>query len=280
MTALPRFAGRIGGRLHDARHRIHPAGARLRAGLRRACHRPPQGASAAARGQGHRGDAGAGPQGDLDEWVELAYDDTPQRMWPVAKRSLLAHVQRYRGAGAASAGMSEPVRLAKRVAAMVPCSRREAELYIEGGWVRVDGVVVEEPQHRVSEDELVELDPGATLAALEPVTLLLHKPGNVSADAALAASGAHCARSRRSLGHPQRQASLRATDAAAAVAGSGQRPDRVQPGPAHRAQAHRGRSDHRAGVGGAKSRARYAPTDWRCSAMAWPSKASRCRRSR
>jgi 23S rRNA pseudouridine2604 synthase len=78
----------------------------------------------------------------------------------------------------------EPVRLAKRVAAMLPCSRREAELYIEGGWVRVDGVVVEEPQHRVT-DERVELDPGATLAALEPVTLLLHKPANVSGDAAL-----------------------------------------------------------------------------------------------
>ena len=29
--------------------------------------------------------------------------------------------------------MSEPVRLAKRVAALLPCSRREAELYIEGG---------------------------------------------------------------------------------------------------------------------------------------------------
>jgi 23S rRNA pseudouridine2604 synthase len=80
--------------------------------------------------------------------------------------------------------VSEPVRLAKRVAAMLPCSRREAERYIEGGWVRVDGVVVEEPQHRVT-DEKVELDPGATLATLEPVTLLLHKPADVSGDAAL-----------------------------------------------------------------------------------------------
>jgi 23S rRNA pseudouridine2604 synthase len=80
--------------------------------------------------------------------------------------------------------MNEPVRLSKRVAALLPCSRREAELYIEGGWVRVDGVVVEEPQHRVS-DERVELDPGATLAALEPVTLLLHKPADVSGDAAM-----------------------------------------------------------------------------------------------
>ena len=71
--------------------------------------------------------------------------------------------------------MTEPVRLAKHVAAMVPCSRREAELYIEGGWVRVDGVVIEEPHFRVA-DQKVELDAGATTATLEPVTLLLHKP--------------------------------------------------------------------------------------------------------
>jgi glyoxylase-like metal-dependent hydrolase (beta-lactamase superfamily II)/8-oxo-dGTP pyrophosphatase MutT (NUDIX family) len=41
----------------------------------------------------------ARPTGDLDEWVELAYDDVPQRMWPVAKRSLLAHVQRLESLG-------------------------------------------------------------------------------------------------------------------------------------------------------------------------------------
>ncbi len=34
------------------------------------------------------------PDGTLDAWVERAYDDVPPRMWPVAKRSLLAHVQR------------------------------------------------------------------------------------------------------------------------------------------------------------------------------------------
>jgi len=79
--------------------------------------------------------------------------------------------------------MTEPVRLAKRVAALVPCSRREAEQYIEGGWVRVDGVVVEEPQFRVA-DERVELDRGASAAALEPVTLLLHKPAGLSYDEA------------------------------------------------------------------------------------------------
>jgi recombination protein RecT len=34
------------------------------------------------------------PQGSMDDWVELAYADVPPRMWPMAKRSLLAHVQR------------------------------------------------------------------------------------------------------------------------------------------------------------------------------------------
>jgi 23S rRNA pseudouridine2604 synthase len=75
--------------------------------------------------------------------------------------------------------MAEPVRLAKRVAALVPCSRREAEQYIEGGWIRVDGAVIEEPQFRVT-SERIELDPGATPAALEPVTVLLHKPAGLN----------------------------------------------------------------------------------------------------
>ena len=36
----------------------------------------------------------AQPGGTLDDWVATAYDDVPQRMWPLAKRSLLAHVAR------------------------------------------------------------------------------------------------------------------------------------------------------------------------------------------
>jgi len=43
----------------------------------------------------------ARPQGTLEDWVELAYDDVPPRMWPVAKRSLLAHVQRIEALGLA-----------------------------------------------------------------------------------------------------------------------------------------------------------------------------------
>jgi len=33
------------------------------------------------------------PQGTLDQWLPLAYDDVDPRIWPVAKRSLLAHVE-------------------------------------------------------------------------------------------------------------------------------------------------------------------------------------------
>jgi recombination protein RecT len=36
----------------------------------------------------------AQPDGTPDDWVALAYDDVPPRMWPVAKRSLQAHVTR------------------------------------------------------------------------------------------------------------------------------------------------------------------------------------------
>ncbi|MGE0496403.1 MAG: MBL fold metallo-hydrolase [Ramlibacter sp.] len=38
----------------------------------------------------------ARPEGTMDDWVAHAYDDVPPRMWPVAQRSLLAHVQRIR----------------------------------------------------------------------------------------------------------------------------------------------------------------------------------------
>ena len=38
----------------------------------------------------------ARPEGSMDDWVALAYDDVPERVWPLAKRSMLAHVERLR----------------------------------------------------------------------------------------------------------------------------------------------------------------------------------------
>lgn len=83
--------------------------------------------------------------------------------------------------------MTDPIRLSKRVAELAGCSRSEAEQYIQGGWVRVDGVVVEEPQFKVA-DQDVQIDPDARLEPAEPATLLLHKPaGHDSGEGALPA---------------------------------------------------------------------------------------------
>jgi len=72
---------------------------------------------------------------------------------------------------------SDGERLSKRVMQLRGCSRREAEQYIEGGWVRVDGAVVEEPQHRVSTQQ-VSIDKDASLLNLTSVTLILCKPAD------------------------------------------------------------------------------------------------------
>ena len=81
--------------------------------------------------------------------------------------------------------MSDSIRLAKRVAELFNCSRGDAILYIEGGGVTVDGVVVEEPGFRVTGQEQIALLPGADLTPIEDVTILLHKPaGMLVADVA------------------------------------------------------------------------------------------------
>jgi len=79
--------------------------------------------------------------------------------------------------------MTVPVRLAKRLAESVPCSRREAELYIAGGWVMVDGQVVDEPQFMVLEQK-VELHPEASLTPVAPATILFHLPPGMDASSA------------------------------------------------------------------------------------------------
>jgi len=76
--------------------------------------------------------------------------------------------------------MSDPVRLAQRVAQLQGCSRADAERYVRNGWVTVDGCVIEAPQHRVT-DERVELDAEAQLDMVEPATILLHKPAGFDA---------------------------------------------------------------------------------------------------
>lgn len=70
---------------------------------------------------------------------------------------------------------AEGERLSKRIMQLRDCSRREAEQYIEAGFVRVDGVVVQEPSRRVT-TQTVAVDAHASLLNLMSVTLILNKP--------------------------------------------------------------------------------------------------------
>ncbi|MEI7611462.1 MAG: S4 domain-containing protein [Betaproteobacteria bacterium] len=71
---------------------------------------------------------------------------------------------------------NEPPRLSKRISEMSQCSRREADEWIENGWVRVDGVVVTTLGTRVHPNAKVEIKEEASKHLTESVTILLNKP--------------------------------------------------------------------------------------------------------
>lgn len=81
--------------------------------------------------------------------------------------------------------MTETMRLSKRLIQQVGCSRREAELYIEGGWVTVDGEVVDQPQFPVAEQTVLLL-PGANTTAAGPITLMMHVAADLNKEQTLA----------------------------------------------------------------------------------------------
>jgi 23S rRNA pseudouridine2604 synthase len=56
------------------------------------------------------------------------------------------------------------------------CSRREADEWIENGWVKVDGKVMSTLGVRVPRDAQIEIDPAADRHQQEQVTILLNKP--------------------------------------------------------------------------------------------------------
>jgi 23S rRNA pseudouridine2604 synthase len=75
-------------------------------------------------------------------------------------------------------------RLSKRMSEMGLCSRREADEWIENGWVKVDGEVVDVLGVRVSPFARIEVDEAAAQHQSEQVTILLNKPiGYVSGQA-------------------------------------------------------------------------------------------------
>ncbi len=75
------------------------------------------------------------------------------------------------------------VRLNKRMAELGLCSRREADAWIEQGWVRVNGQVAGMGM-QVGPGDRISVDPAAQDRQQQQVTILLHKPvGYVSGQA-------------------------------------------------------------------------------------------------
>ena len=70
----------------------------------------------------------------------------------------------------------EDPRLSKRMSELGLCSRREADEWIENGWVKVNGKVVATLGVRVPRDARIEVDAAATRHQSEQVTILLNKP--------------------------------------------------------------------------------------------------------
>ena len=77
----------------------------------------------------------------------------------------------------------EKVRISKLMAERGLCSRREADSYIERGWVKVDGVVVTLGERALPTQEIT-LERSAAVQQTSRVTILIHKPmGYVSGQA-------------------------------------------------------------------------------------------------
>ncbi len=74
---------------------------------------------------------------------------------------------------------TQGIRLSKRVADILKCSRAEAEQVIVGGWVKVNQVVVDEPAHRVN-DELIDIHSTAQRGKVPLLTVILHKTAGQS----------------------------------------------------------------------------------------------------
>jgi len=80
--------------------------------------------------------------------------------------------------------MEEKIRISKLMAERGMCSRREADAYIERGWVRVDGQVVSELGSKAWPHQKITLERQAQRRQTSRVTILLNKPvGYVSGQA-------------------------------------------------------------------------------------------------
>ena len=81
-----------------------------------------------------------------------------------------------RSASAPKPELASGVRVSKLLAERGVCSRREADAYIERGWVLVNGVRVTELGTRAAVTDEITLDRAAQASQRGLVTIILHKP--------------------------------------------------------------------------------------------------------
>lgn len=128
---------------------------------------------------GARQYAGRPARGDDSHGRKPASDARARK--PSANPSPAAAKRTESESHADEAGM---MRLSKRMSELGLCSRREADEWIEKGWVLVDGQRIDTLGTKVHAGQQIEIVANARAAQAKQVTILLHKPvGYVSGQA-------------------------------------------------------------------------------------------------
>jgi 23S rRNA pseudouridine2604 synthase len=141
----------------------------------------------------HPGDAPRGrSEGPGQGQSGHGHDNAPSSPYRNSQRTAPQdrHDERRQPRPSAPVQQAEPreedgrVRLSKLMSEQGLASRREADEWIEQGWVRVDGEVVDELGTRVFPHQHISIDKMASTQQAQRVTVLLHKPiGYVSGQA-------------------------------------------------------------------------------------------------
>lgn len=128
------------------------------------------------RGTPSRAPVAAKPRSEVTKEVQVPAEARVRpatgRVSPTSREVVPAHPAKIDSPASSPSG----VRLSKLMAERGLCSRREADVFIERGWVFVDGERISELGTRVDPAAKIRLDKGAQAKQNARVTILLHKP--------------------------------------------------------------------------------------------------------
>ncbi|WP_322085835.1 pseudouridine synthase [Burkholderia sp. BCC1999] len=191
--ARPRRAGGEGGARPPYRDNASGEGAKRSFGDRRtSSDRPPRRNDDDARPRRAGADEGKRPSyrdKPAGEGAKRSFGDRPARPARDGERRSFGAVKTAQPVKRAAADVDYGdetglMRLSKRMSELGMCSRREADEWIEKGWVLVDGERIDTLGTKVRADQKIEIDERASAAQAAQVTILLHKPvGYVSGQA-------------------------------------------------------------------------------------------------